>query len=93
VARDGIEPPTPAFSGPPTDMAKWFKIQYSSLSQQQLRVPSFRITWDDLGCFWPFDVRLLFGRMLAWEDDRKLDCASVPCLTEHKSEERWQLRG
>jgi hypothetical protein len=22
VARDGIEPPTPAFSGPPTDPAK-----------------------------------------------------------------------
>jgi hypothetical protein len=22
VARDGIEPPTPAFSGPPTDLAK-----------------------------------------------------------------------
>jgi site-specific DNA recombinase len=24
VARDGIEPPTPAFSGPPTVSAKWF---------------------------------------------------------------------
>jgi hypothetical protein len=22
VARDGIEPPTPAFSGPPTELAK-----------------------------------------------------------------------
>jgi hypothetical protein len=26
VARDGIEPPTPAFSGPPAEMAKWFEI-------------------------------------------------------------------
>jgi hypothetical protein len=26
VARDGIEPPTPAFSGPPTELAKWSGI-------------------------------------------------------------------
>jgi len=26
VARDGIEPPTPAFSGPLTDSQKWFEI-------------------------------------------------------------------
>jgi hypothetical protein len=26
VARDGIEPPTPAFSGLLTDSAKWFRI-------------------------------------------------------------------
>jgi|GEM_PF-2672895 len=26
VARDGIEPPTPAFSGPPTELRKWFEI-------------------------------------------------------------------
>jgi hypothetical protein len=26
VARDGIEPPTPAFSGPPTESPKWFEI-------------------------------------------------------------------
>ena len=25
VARDGIEPPTPAFSGPLTDSPKWFE--------------------------------------------------------------------
>ena len=29
VARDGIEPPTPAFSGPPTDSRKWFEINGS----------------------------------------------------------------
>jgi hypothetical protein len=26
VARDGIEPPTPAFSGPLTESQKWFEI-------------------------------------------------------------------
>jgi hypothetical protein len=26
VARDGIEPPTPAFSGPPTNGPKWLII-------------------------------------------------------------------
>jgi len=26
VARDGIEPPTPAFSGPLTESPKWFEI-------------------------------------------------------------------
>jgi hypothetical protein len=26
VARDGIEPPTPAFSGPPIESLKWFEI-------------------------------------------------------------------
>jgi len=29
VARDGIEPPTPAFSGPPTESQKWFEINGS----------------------------------------------------------------
>jgi hypothetical protein len=26
VARDGIEPPTPAFSGSLTELPKWFEI-------------------------------------------------------------------
>jgi hypothetical protein len=29
VARDGIEPPTPAFSGPPAESRKWFEINGS----------------------------------------------------------------
>jgi hypothetical protein len=29
VARDGIEPPTPAFSGSPTELRKWFEINGS----------------------------------------------------------------
>ena len=29
VARDGIEPPVPAFSGLPADEAKWFRISES----------------------------------------------------------------
>ena len=30
VARDGIEPPTPAFSGLLTDTAKWFRMRVKS---------------------------------------------------------------
>jgi hypothetical protein len=33
VATDGIKPPTPAFSGPPTEQAKWFENQRMSLRQ------------------------------------------------------------
>jgi hypothetical protein len=29
VAREGVEPPTPAFSGPPTELAKWHGISGS----------------------------------------------------------------
>jgi hypothetical protein len=29
VARDGIEPPTPAFSGPLTESPKWFAVNGS----------------------------------------------------------------
>ena len=36
VARDGIEPPTPAFSGPPTEMAKWFEITALFLNAKHL---------------------------------------------------------
>ena len=32
VARDGIEPPTPAFSGPLTESPKWFGISRSCLT-------------------------------------------------------------
>ena len=40
VARDGIEPPTPAFSGPPTELRKWLKstdlIDYNELTSLAL---------------------------------------------------------
>src|SRR6266849_7449743 len=36
VARDGIEPPTPAFSEPPTESPKWFEINGLSLSLKRL---------------------------------------------------------
>ena len=34
VARDGIEPPTPAFSGLLIDKAKWFRMRVSSCLQR-----------------------------------------------------------
>jgi hypothetical protein len=61
VARDGIEPPTPAFSGPPTDAAKRLKTQRKRLIESQLHDFRFRTMWDDLGGFRLFDVRVLFG--------------------------------
>ena len=40
VARDGIEPPTPAFSGLLTDNAKWFRIRASSCWRKSYQGPS-----------------------------------------------------
>jgi hypothetical protein len=53
VAREGIEPPTPAFSGPPTDAAKWLINQRKRLIKNELDDCRFRTMWDDLGCFGP----------------------------------------
>ncbi len=60
VARDGIEPPTPAFSGLLTDNAKWFRISAGDQLEKELRESDFRTDWDHLGCFRPADVPLLF---------------------------------
>jgi len=38
VARDGIEPPTPAFSGPLTDSPKWFEIKVSLENTRLMRM-------------------------------------------------------
>src|SRR6266542_5483947 len=75
VARDGIEPPTPAFSGPLTESPKWFKKQPISLKVKGLCRGGFRIAQDGLGCFRVFDVRVLYapGRVRfrpAWRDYR-----------------------
>ena len=48
VARDGIEPPTPAFSGLPTDNAKGFRINGSSWpteSYMEAALGSFGMVW------------------------------------------------
>jgi len=36
VARDGIEPPTPAFSEPLTESQKWFEINGIPLRMKDL---------------------------------------------------------
>ena len=43
VARDGIEPPTPAFSEPITASQKWFEINGISLRVKDLRRKSIRM--------------------------------------------------
>jgi len=60
VARDGIEPPTPAFSGLLTDTAKRFGIMANNVGHKNLRKQSCRTHWDDLGRFRPFGVPVLF---------------------------------
>src|SRR5947208_14033406 len=52
VARDGIEPPTPAFSGLLIDKAKWFRMRVSSCLQRASgpeQLGWFGLIWDDLG--------------------------------------------
>jgi hypothetical protein len=61
VARDGIEPPTPAFSGLPTDPAKGLWNQRNLLIWRALLGRHFRIIWDQFGCFGVFRVRVLFA--------------------------------
>ena len=39
VARDGIEPPTPAFSGLLTDSSKWFRIRATSCPRKSYAEP------------------------------------------------------
>src|SRR5580698_11619419 len=60
VARAGIEPPTPAFSGLLTDTAKWFRIKRRLLLEKELWKSSSRTAWDDFGCLRLPDVPVLF---------------------------------
>ncbi len=66
VARDGIEPPTPAFSGLSTDHAKWFKRFNIYLRFSGLEGTRIRMLYDVLGCFYLLDVRVLFGAPLSY---------------------------
>jgi hypothetical protein len=48
VARDGIEPPPPAFSGPPTELAKWFEINVIDSGEKgytQIGLGPFGMVW------------------------------------------------
>jgi hypothetical protein len=52
VARDGIEPPTPAFSGPLTDSLKWFEINGCYRGQRAYAVGGLgwlRMIWAIFG--------------------------------------------
>lgn len=53
VVRDGIELPTPAFSGPPTESRKWFEINGSHLGSRAYVVwalGSGGLVWAVYGC-------------------------------------------
>jgi hypothetical protein len=65
VARDGIEPPTPAFSGLLTDSAKRFRMFVSVGGQTELRSFNLRTIWDRLGYFRLFNVPVLFPSFTA----------------------------
>jgi hypothetical protein len=52
VARDGIEPPTPTFSGLLADKAKWFEIRGSLCATNTFdygKLGSFGMIWDAFG--------------------------------------------
>ena len=52
VARDGIEPPTPAFSGSvPMDLSGLESV--NTIERKEVKVILIRIVWDDLGWFPP----------------------------------------
>ncbi len=61
VARDGIEPPTPAFSGPPTDPDKGLWNQRKLLIWRSLSDHRFGLIWAQFGYCRVFDVRALFA--------------------------------
>jgi hypothetical protein len=60
VARDGIEPPTPAFSRAPYQWTEVAWNQRNRLKRKLLAQCRFRINWDYLGCFPPQVVPVLF---------------------------------
>ena len=60
VARDGIEPPTRAFSGLLTDSSKWFRIKWKFMANIDFPLRSFGIIWDGLGWLRLLDVPVLF---------------------------------
>ena len=47
VARDGIEPPTPAFSGPLANVTKIFRVSVTNCTPMAYR----KQLSDDMGCF------------------------------------------
>ena len=59
VARDGLEPPTPAFSGPLSQHGNMFRIRIIAWFQR-LRETGFVIGWADVGRFGIVDVRYLY---------------------------------
>ena len=68
VARDGIEPPTPAFSGLLTDYAKWFKRNANCSIEMVWTPEGFKTSWDIVVSFRLFGVPVLFPLYLKSAD-------------------------
>jgi len=49
VARDGLEPPPPAFSRPPTDLGKGVWNQRNVLIERNFFDSTLRTIWDQFG--------------------------------------------
>ena len=73
VARDGIEPPTPAFSGSPADGSEMAWNLRKCLMQWRLQKRSFGMIWAGMCLFRLFDVRELYVRATPTEykNDRR----------------------
>jgi hypothetical protein len=56
VARDGIEPPTPAFSGLLTDSAKWFEINANACRRRSYE----RSPLGSIGMIWAVFASSMF---------------------------------
>jgi hypothetical protein len=82
VARDGIEPPTPAFSGPPTNGPSGLESADPG-ETKALSAKLIRIIWDHLGCFPSQDVPVLFPPSSSTDHHPKHPGAILTC--------RWSM--
>ena len=69
VARDGIEPPTPAFSGLLTDSSKWFRIRASDNWKKTYEIPPL----GPFGLIWAVFASTMFPYCSPLLDDNSLE--------------------
>ena len=77
VARDGLEPPTPAFSGLLTDNAKGFRISAGVSWKRSSWKSGFRTDWDDLGLVLRRRCSFIVPAFIAQQGCQGISSASV----------------
>ena len=93
VARRGIEPPMPAFSGPLIDQPKWFWNQQMSLKVKGFCKKLHRIAQGDLAHFRIVDVRVLYVQDWGMADSCDLEStAQVRLMRRNRSTRRGSCR-